>query len=340
MQTLRSRLLSLRHLLTIHPENEMHAEHAEEACAALLAVDQESALCVAAQPISGRDEKQHAIADRRIGSGEQAGDETLTASMLVPLLRRACLIDDQALMSRTLDAVGTLTASLSGHGEHTLRVALGPLRQPLLLQTRPMGLTTGLRLWPVARLAIGALVAEWAGLAVKGCSVLEIGCGTGAVGLACAALGASSVWLTDIDDGSLALAAANAELNGMGAMVHVAKLDMLEARDLAAAKSARLLPCFDVVLAVDVLYGWESRADEALLAVGRYLDSQSTAARALCCFGQTKRSDAARRVVAEFERITAGRGCCASGLRCIAREEVPGEGPADGFLMLLLARGP
>ena len=52
-----------------------------------------------------------------------------------------------------------------------------------------MGLGTGLRLWPVARLAIGACAAQWAGLRVAGKSVLELGCGCGAVGLACAALG-------------------------------------------------------------------------------------------------------------------------------------------------------
>jgi len=40
---------------------------------------------------------------------------------------------------------------------------------------------------------------------VKGDAVLELGCGVGLVGLICAALGAKKVWLTDRDQGALAL---------------------------------------------------------------------------------------------------------------------------------------
>ena len=64
--------------------------------------------------------------------------------MLVPLLRRASRLacKDAELGERLLDAVGTLTASLSGHGEHTYRLGLGGsdgARAPLLVRHLPNG---------------------------------------------------------------------------------------------------------------------------------------------------------------------------------------------------------
>ena len=193
-------LLKLRQQLSQPVDGELLAL-IEEACDALSASGQEVALLAAAQPceLDGapheRDAWQDAVASKRLALGDAAGDETLTPTMLVPLLRRASLLKDAALSAAMLDALGMLTASLSGHGEHTLRVGLHPAEAaaaPLLLRYRPLGLGTGLRLWPVARLAIGACAAQWAGLRVAGKSVLELGCGCGAVGLACAALGARS----------------------------------------------------------------------------------------------------------------------------------------------------
>ena len=176
----------------------------EAACAALTGVDQEVALSVAARPHNGdRDAWQALVADKRIASGEPAGDETLAPTMLVPLLRRATRLacTDPELGERLLDAVGTLTASLAGHGEHTHRIGLitGDItgRAPLLLRHVPSGPCTGFS--PAARLGIGACAASWAGLRVEGRTVLELLCGMGAVGLACAALGAAEVWCTDSD---------------------------------------------------------------------------------------------------------------------------------------------
>ena len=45
--------------------------------------------------------------------------------------------------------------------------------------------------------------------------VIELGCGTAAVGLACAALSCSEVVLTDVDEAALLLAQRNAVLNGL-----------------------------------------------------------------------------------------------------------------------------
>ena len=342
-------LLKLRQQLSQPVDGELLAL-IEEACDALSASGQEVALLAAAQPceLDGapheRDAWQDAVASKRLALGDAAGDETLTPTMLVPLLRRASLLKDAALSAAMLDALGVLTASLSGHGEHTLRVGLHPAEAaaaPLLLRYRPLGLGTGLRLWPVARLAIGACAAQWAGLRVAGKSVLELGCGCGAVGLACAALGARSVWLTDIDEAALALAARNAALNGLEGTARAARLDFLaaEAGGEEAATPARppgMPATFELVVAADILYDWsESRWRDALGAMARYLGTGADA-RVLCCFGSGSRSGAARRSVEALERAV-GRGDTA-GLRCVASEEVPPEGPNEGLLMLLLAR--
>ena len=120
----------------------------EASCAALSAVDQDLAAEVA----------------------RQAG---LTSTIVVPLLRRACSADsDTELRDRIIELVGVLAASLASHGEHTMRIGVGSL-PPLSLLCQPNGRQTGTRLWPAARLAIGALAAGWAGLSVKGQDVLE-----------------------------------------------------------------------------------------------------------------------------------------------------------------------
>ena len=191
---LSSLLLSLRQKLLLSPlaDGEL-LTLIEEASEALSSVDQEAALRAAASPceIDGapmsRDAMQDTVASKRLALGDAAGDETLTPTMLVPLLRRASVLKDAALSERYLDSVGALTARLAGHGEHTLRVGLAADLPPLQLRYQPLGLRTGLRLWPCARLAIGACAARWAGLRVQGRTVLELGCGCGAVGLACAA---------------------------------------------------------------------------------------------------------------------------------------------------------
>jgi 2-polyprenyl-3-methyl-5-hydroxy-6-metoxy-1,4-benzoquinol methylase len=69
---------------------------------------------------------------------------------------------------------------------------------------------TGGWLWPAA-----LVLCRWLATAdgIQGSRVLELGCGTGAVGLYAAALGASEVMMTDVVPAVLALATANVELN-------------------------------------------------------------------------------------------------------------------------------
>ena len=97
---------------------------------------------------------------------------------------------------------------------------------------------------------------------------------------------------------------------------------------------------FELVVAADILYDWsESRWRDALGAMARYLGTGADA-HVLCCFGSGSRSGAALRSVEALERAV-GRGDTedlTAGLRCVASEEVPAEGPNEGLLMLLLAR--
>ena len=121
-------------------------------------------------------------------------------------------------------------------------------------------LRTGCRVWSCAR-----LLAEWlanrsgggeddgAGPIVVGRDVLELGAGTGAVGLTCAALGASSVTMTDRDEATLALMHTNARINGhydasSTCEVCIQVLDWGDPATFIQGAS------YDLIVAADVLY--------------------------------------------------------------------------------------
>ena len=121
-------------------------------------------------------------------------------------------------------------------------------------------LRTGCRVWSCAR-----LLAEWlanrsgggeddgAGPIVVGRDVLELGAGTGAVGLTCAALGASSVTMTDRDEATLALMHTNARINGhydasSTCEVCIQGLDWGDPATFIQGAS------YDLIVAADVLY--------------------------------------------------------------------------------------
>ena len=80
---------------------------------------------------------------------------------------------------------------------------------------------------------------------------------------------------------------------------------------------------------------WSGSWRETLEAVASYVDVSNRDARALCVFGQQKRSEAARAACDEFDRAVR-RG--AAGLRLLASEEVSEAGhDEEGIRMLLLA---
>lgn len=78
---------------------------------------------------------------------------------------------------------------------------------------------------------------------VRGRRVLDIACGSGMVGIAAAAAGASAVWVNDIDPICEAAAALNAEANGVS-------LSWLEGNLLDAPPPVAV----DVILAGDIFY--------------------------------------------------------------------------------------
>lgn len=111
---------------------------------------------------------------------------------------------------------------------------------------------------------------------VKDCRVLEVGCGLGTpprlqlpapssphhgqvafhhlgtVGIAAAMAGATSVLLTDLDEGVLAAVGASADLNGVGSLVHTAQLDVTQ-YDLGQGALSEHGP-FDLIIGSDVLF--------------------------------------------------------------------------------------
>ena len=84
--------------------------------------------------------------------------------------------------------------------------------------------TTGGTVWDAAVL-LAHWLADAASLDVAGLRCLEVGAGCGTVGLACAALGARHVALTDNDDEVVALLRRNADRNGFASLVDAYALD-------------------------------------------------------------------------------------------------------------------
>lgn len=252
-------------------------------------------------------------------------EAVLSTADTVPLLRRAVTDDpDEVLEAAALTA--QLTTILSGYGEHTTIFAFGSLRIRLLVQPQAAGTAT--RVWHAARLAAWACDTEWAGFRVRGRTAVELGCGTAAAGLACAALGAQQVVLTDNDEAALKLAWQNAKLNEL-AQCTVARLDLMSPAPLESLPRA-----FDVVIASDVLYDLTAAASVA--AVIARLLAHSAAARALVVSSRNpKRSAVAQRAVNEFISLCAAH----PELQCVD-ELSTSEGLAEGdgdLVMLLLA---
>jgi 2-polyprenyl-3-methyl-5-hydroxy-6-metoxy-1,4-benzoquinol methylase len=128
-------------------------------------------------------------------------------------------------------------------------------------------LRTGCRVWSAA-----VLLSEWLlaqnrredggvgggggddpiAVAIAGKDVLELGAGTGAVGLVCAQLGARSITLTDRDEATLSLMHNNAQINGHYDAAATCEVCVcgLDWGDLSTYMTHR----FHVVVAADVLY--------------------------------------------------------------------------------------
>lgn len=114
----------------------------------------------------------------------------------------------------------------------------------------------GQKLWPSSEAFALALTSPTMSSIVKGCDVVEVGCGLGAVGIAAALAGAKSVLLTDFQPRSLELAQASADANGVGDIVRTMLLDWTEPPPGLDATGGPPHG-YDLVLGADVLYDKE-----------------------------------------------------------------------------------
>merc|ERR1712039_158037 len=102
-----------------------------------------------------------------------------------------------------------------------------------------------------------------------GRNVLELGCGLGTVGIACARFGAQSVHLTDYDEDMLLTCTQSAALNDVSDRVSTSRLDW---NDLVGSSRQPLgdLAKYDLVLGADIIYE-ESHAKLVLEVIARLL---------------------------------------------------------------------
>eukprot|EP00403_Amphidinium_massartii_P013855 CAMPEP_0178410828 /NCGR_PEP_ID=MMETSP0689_2-20121128/21184_1 /TAXON_ID=160604 /ORGANISM="Amphidinium massartii, Strain CS-259" /LENGTH=228 /DNA_ID=CAMNT_0020032023 /DNA_START=158 /DNA_END=840 /DNA_ORIENTATION=+ len=156
-----------------------------------------------------------------------------------------------------------------------IKSAFGALRSEDVDEASKDGDRTGATIWP-GGLDLARTVAARNGELVKNRRVLELGCGTGVVGISAALAGAKSVTLTDANPELLRLADLNVRSN-----VPLAQQDSLQVERLRWGnaedmdKWGRQEDLFDVVLGSDVAY--EPEALPALLSTIRRMLRQSSA---------------------------------------------------------------
>ena len=141
---------------------------------------------------------------------------------------------------------------------------------------------TNLRLWP-SSLVLSKFLCEHPDLVV-GKRVVELGAGSGAVGLVCAALGAESVTLTDVPD-ALRLIHRNVDRNAppAGTTVRVAACEWGNRAHIdALLRDSETLPTdrggrgYDVVLCCEVVYQNGAEVLEALAHTQHALARKAT----------------------------------------------------------------
>lgn len=178
---------------------------------------------------------------------QAAKEVALRPSDLMPLLRRAVIVDPDERMGLAA-ATSELVNILSGSGEHTFQFCTSAVS--LKVRYRPQDTGTHGRIWRSEHIVARACEEGWGGISIRSKCIVELACGTAAAGLVCAALGAQAVHLTDVDEGSLSLARANAELNGLQDVVQVQRLDVMKLGASPLPSTARV----DLFLASDIPY--------------------------------------------------------------------------------------
>mmetsp|Transcript_101506 Transcript_101506/g.326220 ORF Transcript_101506/g.326220 Transcript_101506/m.326220 type:complete len:299 (+) Transcript_101506:63-959(+) len=148
----------------------------------------------------------------------------------------------------------TCSSSRSGNGSSTLPPPFSIGEVSVSLQAFADELrcgcedVTGFEVWrPATSAACRCLLAE-ADALVRKRNVLELGCGLGALGVACGLLGAAHVVLSDRESAVLGLARQNAEANGVSNRCDFAVVDFAKGRPPFRAGA------FDLQVASDVLF--------------------------------------------------------------------------------------
>eukprot|EP00961_Rhodomonas_salina_P196851 2657123-Rhodomonas_salina.3 len=131
--------------------------------------------------------------------------------------------------------------------------------------------TVGWDVWDGATIALCEKLVKFPDL-VKGKSVLELGAGVGVVGILAARLGARQVMITDYDEGALAIATLNIDLNGMRSTCEVQKYDWgSDPAPTPALQEGEVTTSeFDLILGSDLLYS-SAMAGKLRVAVGDLL---------------------------------------------------------------------
>lgn len=232
---------------------------------------------------------------------------SLQSSHCLPLLQRAAM-EDPDDQSGLATAASDLINTLSGSGTHVFCFAPSPSVRLHLCYT-PQATGTHGRIWRAAHIIVGACADGWAGISVKGARVLELGCGTGAAGLGCAALGAATVWLTDVDDGALELTRGNVARNQLEGTTEVRRLDVM-------ATPADDAPRFGCVLVADCPFDFVA-PEKLVEAIARHLATSEDARAIVVQDGDPHRSQTHQRGIADCIELAAKH----PALRCIASEE-------------------
>jgi len=111
---------------------------------------------------------------------------------------------------------------------------------------------------------------------VEGKRVLELGCGLGVVGLACAQAGAKEALLTDIDIGLLRAVDCTVRLNGFSEVLRTARLDwtyilkVTQLSEIFEQQDVSSHVPFDIILGADIIYE-EAHATVLLSVIQRVL---------------------------------------------------------------------
>ena len=201
------------------------------------------------------------------------------------------------------DAAASLVNVLAGRGAYIRKVTLGTKADvELRILERPGEGSVALRLWRSA-LVLSEHMTQSRFVDVRGKQVLELGCGLGLPGIACAAAGAAHVCLSDVSVDSIELARRNAALNGLDRVVEAQTLDWDEPHDSTK---------FELIIAADVCYE-ECHSEPLARELPQLLERKSDSRAIIVLDADSSRLPCMRGSVPRFISAVAERG----ELRCL-----------------------